>query len=84
MVTCDDNEIRRQAIAAGYLALLAAQPGRPLALCAPRRSGKTYFLDYVELVYRLAGKAPEAVIFPDDIFGSPVKIFGPSNRQGSD
>ena len=28
-----------------YLGLLASQPGRPLALFAPRRIGKTYFLD---------------------------------------
>lgn len=28
-----------------YLTLLKAQPGRPIALFAPRRVGKTYFLD---------------------------------------
>ncbi|MEW5789270.1 MAG: hypothetical protein AB1899_15605 [Pseudomonadota bacterium] len=46
MATFDDIEIRRPALAESYLALLAAQPGRPLALFAPRRVGKTYFLDH--------------------------------------
>ncbi len=45
MKTFDDIEVRRAGIALGYLALLDAQPGRPLALFAPRRVGKTYFLD---------------------------------------
>ena len=43
--TFDDIEIRRPELAASYLHLLAAQPGRPIALFAPRRVGKTYFLD---------------------------------------
>ena len=46
MKTFDDIEVRRPALAQAYLALLAAQPGRPLALFAPRRVGKTYFLDH--------------------------------------
>ena len=41
----DDIEIRRPALAASFLGLLRGQPGRPLALFAPRRVGKTYFLD---------------------------------------
>ena len=45
MRTFDDIEIRRPDLAASYLALLKAQPGRPIALFAPRRVGKTYFLD---------------------------------------
>jgi hypothetical protein len=43
--TFDDIEVRRPALATSYLHLLAAQPGRPIALFAPRRVGKTYFLD---------------------------------------
>lgn len=46
MSTFDDIEVRRPGIAQAYLALLGAQPGRPLALFAPRRVGKTHFLDY--------------------------------------
>lgn len=46
MKTFDDIEVPRPALAKGYLALLAAQPGRPLALFAPRRVGKTFFLDH--------------------------------------
>lgn len=45
MSTFDDIEIRRPELAISYLALLKAQPGRPIALFAPRRVGKTYFLD---------------------------------------
>jgi hypothetical protein len=45
MSTFDDIQIRRPELAASYLALLKAQPGRPIALFAPRRVGKTYFLD---------------------------------------
>lgn len=45
MKTFDEIEVRRPTIAQSYLALLKAQPGRPLALFAPRRVGKTYFLD---------------------------------------
>lgn len=45
MKTIDDIVVRRPALAASYLHLLAAQPGRPIALFAPRRIGKTYFLD---------------------------------------
>lgn len=43
--TFDDIVVRRPALAASYLQLLAAQPGRPIALFAPRRIGKTWFLD---------------------------------------
>jgi hypothetical protein len=41
----DEIEIRRPALAVSYLGLLRGQPGRPLALFAPRRVGKTFFLD---------------------------------------
>ena len=44
--TYDDIEVSRPALARSYLSLLAAQPGRPLALFAPRRVGKTHFLDH--------------------------------------
>ncbi|CAN5324320.1 ATP-binding protein [soil metagenome] len=43
--TFDDLEVRRPELAVSYLQLLAAQPGRPIALFAPRRVGKTHFLD---------------------------------------
>jgi hypothetical protein len=46
MPTFDDIEVSRPDLAKSYLGLLAAQPGRPLALFAPRRVGKTYFLDH--------------------------------------
>jgi hypothetical protein len=46
MDTFDDIEVSRPTLAESYLGLLAAQPGRPLALFAPRRVGKTYFLDH--------------------------------------
>lgn len=45
MASYDDQEIRRPALARSYLQLLGAQPGRPIALFAPRRVGKTFFLD---------------------------------------
>lgn len=45
MNTFDDIEIRRPELAISYLGFLKAQPGRPIALFAPRRVGKTYFLD---------------------------------------
>ena len=55
----DEIEVRRPAVAESYLALLAAQPGRPLALFAPRRVGKTYFLDHdLAPLAKAAGKAP--------------------------
>lgn len=41
----DSLSIHRPELAASYLGLLVAQPGRPLALFAPRRIGKTFFLD---------------------------------------
>lgn len=44
--TFDDLEVRRPALAASYLHLLESQPGRPIALFAPRRVGKTHFLDH--------------------------------------
>lgn len=44
MKTFDDIHVSRSKLAASYLALLKAQPGRPIALFAPRRIGKTYFL----------------------------------------
>ncbi len=46
MKTFDDIEVRRPTLAQSYLGLLGAQPGRPLALFAPRRVGKTFFLDH--------------------------------------
>ncbi|WP_298219759.1 hypothetical protein [Halothiobacillus sp.] len=46
MKTFDELEVRRPALARSYLALLEAQPGRPLTLFAPRRVGKTFFLDH--------------------------------------
>jgi hypothetical protein len=46
MKTFDDIEVRRPALAESYLGLISAQPGRPLAMFAPRRVGKTYFLDH--------------------------------------
>ena len=46
MKTFDEIEVRRPGIAQSYLALLGALPGRPLALFAPRRVGKTFFLDH--------------------------------------
>jgi len=44
MKTFDDIQINRPALAKAYLTLLQSQQGRPLALFAPRRIGKTYFL----------------------------------------
>lgn len=44
METFDTLHVERPALAIGYLALLKGQPGRPIALFAPRRIGKTYFL----------------------------------------
>lgn len=46
MATYDDLQVRRPELAKTYLALLDSQPGRPLAMFAPRRVGKTYFLDH--------------------------------------
>ena len=45
MQTFHDIEVRRPELAQSYLQLLRAQPGRPIALFAPRRVGKTFFLD---------------------------------------
>lgn len=44
--TFDDIEVRRPALARSHLALIDAQPGRPLAMFAPRRVGKTFYLDH--------------------------------------
>ena len=46
MNTFDEIEVRRPELARSYLALIKAQPGRPLAMFAPRRVGKTFFLDH--------------------------------------
>ncbi len=46
MKTFDDIGVQRPALAASYLQLLRAQPGRPIAMFADRRVGKTYFLDH--------------------------------------
>lgn len=59
MKTFDEIEVRRPGLAQGYLALLGAQPGRPLALFAPRRVGKTFFLDH-----DLAPEAKQAGMLP--------------------
>jgi hypothetical protein len=44
METFDDLVVQRGELARSYLQLLNAQPGRPLALFAPRRVGKTHFI----------------------------------------
>jgi hypothetical protein len=55
----DDIEIHRPDVARGYLSLLRSQPGRPLALFAPRRVGKTFFLsEDLAPVARRAGFLP--------------------------
>ena len=46
MPNYDEIAIHRPELARGYLALLQAQPGRPIVMFAPRRVGKTYFLDH--------------------------------------
>ncbi len=53
MDAMDDNgasydaiEVRRPQLAKTYLGLIQSQPGRPLAMFAPRRVGKTHFLDH--------------------------------------
>ena len=46
MKTFDEIEVRRPDLARSYLSLIKAQPGRPLAMFAPRRVGKTFFLDH--------------------------------------
>ncbi len=59
MDTFDDIEVRRPDLARSYLSLLRAQPGRPIALFAPRRVGKTYFLDHdLAPVAKKAGMLP--------------------------
>lgn len=59
MKTFDSIEVRRPALAMSYLELLNAQPGRPIALFAPRRVGKTYFLDHdLTPTARKAGLVP--------------------------
>ncbi len=42
----DSIEIHRPELAQAYLSLLKAQPGRPIAMFAERRVGKTFFLDH--------------------------------------
>jgi predicted AAA+ superfamily ATPase len=59
MQTFDSIVARRPELARSYLSVLNAQPGRPLALFAPRRVGKTHFLDH-----DLAPAAREAAMFP--------------------
>jgi hypothetical protein len=55
----DEIEVRRPTVASSYLGLLDAQPGRPLALFAPRRVGKTFFLDHdLTPAARTVGKVP--------------------------
>ena len=55
----DQITLQRPALAASCLALVDAQPGRPLAMFAPRRVGKTWFLDHdLAPAARAAGKLP--------------------------
>ena len=57
--TFDQVAEQRPALAASCLALVDAQPGRPLAMFAPRRVGKTWFLDHdLAPAARAAGKRP--------------------------
>ena len=59
MDTFDDIEVRRPGLAKIYLGLLKAQPGRPIALFAQRRVGKTFFLDHdLTPAARKAGMLP--------------------------
>jgi hypothetical protein len=44
--TFDEIEIYRPELARSYLQFVDAQPARPPALFAPRRVGKTFFLDH--------------------------------------
>jgi hypothetical protein len=61
--TFDDIEIHRPELARSYLHLLGAQPQRPIALFAPRRVGKTFFLDYD--LTPLARKAGFVTVYAD-------------------
>lgn len=55
----DQIALQRPALATRCLALVDAQPGRPLAMFAPRRVGKTWFLDHdLAPAARAAGKLP--------------------------
>jgi uncharacterized protein len=59
MDTFDDIEVRRPDLAKSYLSLLRAQPGRPIALFAQRRVGKTFFLDHdLTPIAKKAGMLP--------------------------
>ncbi|MGB8857040.1 MAG: hypothetical protein WCC58_10270 [Burkholderiales bacterium] len=59
MADFDSMEIQRPQLARTYLQLLDAQPGRPLALFARRRVGKTFFLDRdLTLAAKQAGWVP--------------------------
>jgi hypothetical protein len=59
MQTFDDLAIYRPQLARSYLQLLEAQPGRPIALFAARRVGKTFFLDHdLTPAAKKAGLAP--------------------------
>jgi uncharacterized protein len=59
MLSFDDIEVRRPKLARAYLDLLTAQPGRPIALFAPRRVGKTHFL-----MHDLIPEAKRAKLLP--------------------
>jgi uncharacterized protein len=59
MQTFDDVAVLRPELAQSYLQLLRAQPGRPMALFANRRVGKTFFLDH-----DLAPAAEKAHLLP--------------------
>ena len=69
MKTFDEIEVRRPGIAQSYLTLLGAQPGRPLALFAPRRVGKTFFLDH-----DLAPEAKAAQMLP--VYADSLRNLG--------
>ncbi len=59
----DDIKVGRADLARGYLSLLRAQPGRPLALFGDRRIGKTFFL--TEDLIPIAGRAGFVVVYAD-------------------
>ena len=78
----DDIEIRRPALAASFLGLLRGQPGRPLALFAPRRVGQTYFLDQdLTPAARVGGLLPVYAAAGPGHVGQPGQCRG---RAGDD
>jgi hypothetical protein len=84
MKTFDDIEIHRPALARSYLHNLEAQPGRPLALFAPRRVGKTFFL---EEDLRPAAKARDYVVVYADVWlhkASPLRAINHALEEALD